>query len=146
MNPPAIRPMTMADYDGVIALMHQTPGVSVREADSRDAIERYLLRNPGLSFVAEDGAALVGCIMSGHDGRRGYLQHLLVVPAYRERGVASALIEACLAGLESIGILKSHIDVLATNETGQRFWARRGWMLRTDLRRYSFVRSGGDNV
>jgi ribosomal protein S18 acetylase RimI-like enzyme len=126
--------------------MHQTPGVSVREADSREAIQRYLLRNPDLSFVAEDGAALVGCIMSGHDGRRGYLQHLLVVPAYRERGVASALIEACLAGLEAIGILKSHIDVLATNEAGQRFWTRRGWMLRTDLRRYSFVRSGGDNV
>ena len=146
MNPPALRPMTMADYDGVIALMHQTPGVSVRDADSREAIQRYLLRNPDLSFVAEDDGALVGCIMSGHDGRRGYLQHLLVVPAYRERGVASALIEACLAGLESIGILKSHIDVLATNEAGQRFWARRGWMLRTDLRRYSFVRSGGDNV
>ena len=136
----------MADYDGVIALMHQTPGVSVREADSRNSIARYLLRNPDLSFVAEDGSALVGCIMSGHDGRRGYLQHLLVVPAYRERGVASALSEACLAGLESIGILTSHIDVLATNEAGQRFWMRRGWMLRTDLRRYSFVRSGGDNV
>lgn len=146
MNPPALRPMTMADYDGVIALMHQTPGVSVREADSRQAIQRYLLRNPELSFVAEDGAALVGCIMSGHDGRRGYLQHLLVVPGYRERGVASALIEACLTGLEAIGILKSHIDVLATNEAGQRFWTRRGWMLRTDLRRYSLVRSGGDNV
>lgn len=146
MNPPTLRPMTMADYDGVIALMRQTPGVSVREADSRDSIERYLMRNPDLSFVAEDGSALVGCIMSGHDGRRGTLQHLLVLPAYRERGVASALIEACLAGLESIGILKSHIDVLTTNEAGQRFWERRGWKRRTDIQRYAFIRSGGDNV
>ena len=141
-----IRTMQLTDYDAVMALMQQTPGVSIRDADSREATQRYLDRNPGLSFVAHADGAMVGCIMSGHDGRRGYLQHLLVVPAYRERGVASALIEACLAGLESIGILKSHIDVLTTNEAGQRFWARRGWMLRTDLRRYSFVRSGGDNV
>jgi ribosomal protein S18 acetylase RimI-like enzyme len=145
-NPPILRAMTMADYDGVIALMRQTPGVSVREADSRDAIARYLQRNPGLSFVAEDGATLVGCIMSGHDGRRGTLQHLLVLPAYRRRGVASGLIEACLAGLEALGILKSHIDVLATNEAGQHFWERRGWTPRTDIRRYAFIRSGGDNV
>ena len=36
--------------------------------------------------------------------------------------------------------------LLATNEAGQRFWARRGWKLRTDIRRYAFIRAGGDNV
>jgi len=89
--------MTMADYDAVIELMKATPGVSFRDADSRDATARYLERNPGLSFVAEKGDRLVGCVMCGHDGRRGYLQHLAVLPEHRRQGIASALVERCLA-------------------------------------------------
>lgn len=138
--------MTIADYDSVVALMQQTPGVSLRDADSRAATERYLLRNPALSFVAVESGALVGCVMSGHDGRRGYLQHLVVLPAHRNRGIASGLVEACLAELERLGIFKSHIDVLQTNAPGQRYWEGRGWKLRTDIRRYSFIRAGGDKV
>ena len=144
----AIRPMTIGDHEHVIGLMKDTPGVSVRDADSRESTERYLLRNPGLSFVAvEPGAdAIVGCIMSGHDGRRGYLHHLLVAPDWRERGIASALVDSCLAGLQEQGILKSHVDVLQTNAQGQRYWAGQGWTLRTDIQRYSFIKGGGENA
>ncbi len=145
-TPFVIRPMAIADYDDVIGLMNRTPGVSIRDADSRDSTARYLLRNPGLSFVAEQSDVFIGCAMSGHDGRRGYLQHLVVLPAYRNRGVASALVERCLAGLERQGILKTHIDVFRTNALAQGYWERRGWRPRTDIHRYSFVRSGGDNV
>ena len=66
-----IRQMTIADYDNVIDMMKRTAGVSIRDADSRDSTERYLVRNPALSFVAVESNALVGCVMSGHDGRRG---------------------------------------------------------------------------
>ena len=75
---PTLRTMTPADYDAVLALMQNTPGISLRDADSREATERYLVRNPGLSFVAEAEGRLIACVMCGHDGRRGYLQHLLV--------------------------------------------------------------------
>ena len=143
---PIIRPMTLPDYDQVMALMSQTPGISLRGADSREATQRYLLRNPGLSFVAEDVTSMIGCIMSGHDGRRGYLQHLVVLPAYRNRGIASALVERCLDALAQLGIQKSHVDVLQANDDGKRYWQAMGWTLRTDICRYSFVRSGGDNA
>lgn len=142
----SIRPMSIADYDLVIEIMKQTPGVTFRDADSRENTERYLERNPNLSFVATVGSELVGCIMAGHDGRRGYLQHLLVLPNFRRKGIASALVAQCLTSLDSIGIKKSHIDVLRTNESGAAYWARMGWQLRTDLLRYSFVSSGGANV
>ena len=66
-----IRTMTPSDYAAVLALMQDTPGISLREADSREATERYLARNPGLSFVAEREGRLIGCVMCGHDGRRG---------------------------------------------------------------------------
>jgi ribosomal protein S18 acetylase RimI-like enzyme len=141
-----IRPMSLGDYDAVIDLMQMTPGVSLRDADSRESTSRYLDRNPGLSFVAETGTHIIGCIMCGHDGRRGYLQHLVVSPEHRRQGIGNALVEACLNALESLGIRKSHIDVLKTNEAGTAFWERRGWKLRTDIHRYSVIRGGGENT
>jgi ribosomal protein S18 acetylase RimI-like enzyme len=142
----AIRTMSIADYDAVIELMKQTPGVSLRDADSRASTARYLERNPGLSFVCEASQQLVACVMSGHDGRRGYLQHLVVLPAHRRRGIANALVERCLSELERLGILKCHIDVFKTNALASAYWESQGWTLRTDIRRYSFVRSGGENA
>ena len=142
----SIRPMSIGDYDDVLALMNATPGVSVRDADSRESTGRYLERNPGLSFVAELDARPVGCLMCGHDGRRGYLQHLVVLPAYRRKGIAGALVERCLTALDEIGIRKSHVDVLVTNEAGVSFWTRRGWSRRTDIDRYSIIRGGGNNA
>ena len=71
-----IREMTIDDYNVVMSLLRTTSGVRLRDADSREAIMRYLQRNPGLSFVAFVDEHLAGCVMCGHDGRRGYLQHL----------------------------------------------------------------------
>ena len=141
-----LRPMTIADYDSVIELMKQTPGVSFRDADSRESTARYLERNPELSFVAAVGEQLVGCVMSGHDGRRGYLQHLVVLPPYRRKGIANALVESCSSKLEGLGINKCHIDVFKTNALASAYWESRGWKLRSDIHRYSFVRSGGENA
>jgi ribosomal protein S18 acetylase RimI-like enzyme len=139
--------MTIADHDAVIELITKTPGVSFRDADSRESTARYLERNPGLSFVARVGEQqLVGCVMSGHDGRRGYLQHLVVLPEFRRRGIANALVQSCLLELERLGILKCHIDVFKTNSLASAYWESQGWTLRTDILRYSFVRSGGENV
>ena len=138
--------MTIDDYDSVVELMKQTPGVSFRDADSRESTNRYLQRNPGLSFVCEVDRQLVGCIMSGHDGRRGYLQHLVVLPTHRRQGIANALVESCLTELESLAILKSHIDVFKTNALASAYWESQGWKLRTDIHRYSLVRSGSENA
>lgn len=143
---PLIRPMRIDDYDAVIALMQATPGVTVRDADSREMTQRYLARNPGLSFVAVAGGVVVGCLMAGHDGRRGYLQHLVVVSAFRRRGIAAALVEQCVSALAQEGIRKSHIDILKTNDSGKAFWERQGWVRRTDIDRYSYIRGGGDNT
>ncbi|MCJ7960310.1 MAG: GNAT family N-acetyltransferase [Pseudomonas sp.] len=141
-----IRVMTSTDYDAVLALMQGTPGISLRDADSRDATERYLARNPGMSFVAEAKGQLIACVMCGHDGRRGYLQHLLVLPEYRRQGIAQALTQRCLDVLTQLGIHKCHLDVFKTNTRAAQYWQGQGWHLRTDIDRYSFTRSGNDNA
>ncbi|MBJ9698673.1 MULTISPECIES: GNAT family N-acetyltransferase [Burkholderia cepacia complex] len=141
-----IRIMTIDDYETVIDLMKQTPGVTFRDADSYEVTRRYLERNPELSFIAKVGDETAGCIMSGHDGRRGYLQHLVVAPAHRRQGIANALVECCLARLEVLGIAKSHVDVIKTNANAHAYWERQGWQLRTDIDRYSFIRNGRSNA
>lgn len=141
-----IRVMTLSDYDAVLQLMRETPGISLRDADSRDSTERYLQRNPDLSFVAEADGVLCGCIMSGHDGRRGYLQHLLVLPEYRRQGIANALVERCVSSLEALGIHKCHLDVFKSNTTAARYWQSQGWKLRDDIDRYSFTRAGNEGA
>ncbi|WP_321790037.1 GNAT family N-acetyltransferase [Paraburkholderia sp. J94] len=141
-----IRIMTIDDYENVIDLMKRTPGVTFRDADSHEATRRYLERNPELSFIAKVGDETVGCIMSGHDGRRGYLQHLVVASAHRRQGIANALVECCIARLEALGIAKSHVDVIKTNVDAQAYWEHQGWQLRTDIDRYSFIRNGRSNA
>ena len=141
-----INEYTIDRYDEVFALMRRTPGVSVRDADSKEAVECYLLRNPGLSFIAEAEGRIVGCAMSGHDGRRGYLQHVIVDEAYRGRGIAYNLVTRCLDRLEAAGIVKTHLDVFVTNDLANRYWRRSGWTLRDDIYRYSFIRSDHQNA
>ena len=75
------RNMQISDYASVIALWRDCDGVSLRDADAPEGIEKYLQRNPALSFVALDGTDIVGTIMAGHDGKRGYIQHLAVANA-----------------------------------------------------------------
>lgn len=137
------RCMQISDYEPVIQLWRNCEGLSLRDADSRDGIEKYLARNPGLSFVAEDETRITGSIMAGHDGKRGYVQHLAVDPALRQRGVATKLVALCLDALKSQGIEKSHVHVLQENHAGRSYWSSRGWTQRAEIVMYSFI--NGDN-
>jgi ribosomal protein S18 acetylase RimI-like enzyme len=126
--------MTITDYDEVLRLWQNTEGVGLNESDTRPAIAAYLRRNRGMSFVARDGERLVGAVLCGHDGRRGYLHHLAVAPSHRRKGLGTKLVGRCLAELKRIGILKCNIFLYADNVSGARFWRSDGWKKRVDLR------------
>ncbi len=128
-----VREFTMDDYDSAVALWSSTEGIGLSQADERQNIARYLSRNPGQSFVATADGGLVGAVLAGNDGRRGFLNHLAVAPAWRHRGVGRALVKRSLDALASQGMRKCHIFVLAANEEGKRFWSRLGWEERTTL-------------
>lgn len=141
-----IRPFSLDRYEEVLALWQRTPGICVRDADSREATDRYLRRNPGMSFLAEIDGRVVGCALSGHDGRRGYLQHVVVDAAYRRRGIADELVKRCLDELQRNGIVKVHLDVLTTNVSALEYWQHRGWTHRDDIHRFSKLLSGNPNA
>ncbi len=128
-----IAPFLPADYAAVMALWCNTEGLTLREADSREAITRYLARNPGLSFVARDDGQLVAAVLVGTDGRRGYLQHLAVAPSHRGRGLGRALAERAVETLEALGIAKCHLMVRQDNVAARAFWEHLGWSQRADI-------------
>jgi len=128
-----IRNMEIADYEGVLALWKATPGMGLNDFDdSPDGIAKYLRRNPTSCFVAEDGD-IVGAILSGHDGRRGFIYHTAVREDLRGRGVGSALLDAAIAALKKEGIRKVALVVFGKNAGGNAFWERRGVAQRPDL-------------
>lgn len=95
---------TINHYEDVLKLMEKTPGVTIREADSREATARYLARNPSLSFLAVEDGKIIGVAMCGHDGRRGYKQHydeLLVDGILRTPACFADIYTALLAEIPS---------------------------------------------
>ena len=129
-----IRQMTIEDYDGVYTLWLNTPGMGLNTTDdSREGIAAYLKRNPTTCFVAEHEGKIVGVILSGHDGRRGFIHHTAVSLNHRQEGIGSALVDHAMHALEQEGIHKVALVVFEKNELGNRFWEKRGFTSRSDL-------------
>lgn len=141
-----IREMEISDYDQVIALWSETEAMLLRDADSKENIAKYLERNPGLSFVALDGDVIVGAILVGTDGRRGYVQHLAVKPECRGLGTGARLISNAVDALSQVGIAKTHLFVANENLNAQAFYEKLGWFPRDEVRMFSFNSSELSNV
>jgi putative acetyltransferase len=127
------RELAIADYDEVIELWRASEGIGLSAADTPERIGLYLMRNPGLSFVVRHRGQVVGALLCGHDGRRGYLHHLAVRPEWRHRGIGSALVALALKGLREEGIDKCHLFVKTDNQAAKSFWKNVGWKERVDL-------------
>lgn len=133
-------PMTAADYDDVHALWLTIRGFGIRALDdSREDIERFILRNPTTSVVARlaDGRA-VGSILCGSDGRQGALYHVCVAREYRRQGIGTRMVGYCMQQLRSLGINKVALIAFASNDAGNAFWKQIGWK-RSDVNYYEFV-------
>lgn len=137
-NEIVIRAMTIEDYAQVIQLWSNTEGIGLSDADTQENIKKFLERNDGLSFIAQkDNKQIVGTILCGHDGKRGYLHHVAVNLGYRKKGIASRLVENCLAKLKEEGISKCHLFVFTTNQQGMEFWRHIGFHKRSDISIFS---------
>lgn len=142
-----IRAMQTEDYDNVYALWKTIKGFAIRSIDdSREGVERFLKRNPGISVVAEEDGKIVGAILCGHDGRRGCLYHVCVNPDYRLRGIGKEMVVFCMNALHEEGINKVSLIAFTANDIGNAFWKEIGWTKREDLNYYDFTLNKGNIV
>ena len=118
----SIRLMTIDDYEQVYELWMSCAGMGLNNLDdSKEGIEKFLRRNPDTCFVADVENVIIGVIIVGNDGRRGYIYHTAVHPQYRKQGVAKSLVDTAMTALQKIGII------------GNEFWEKTGFTVRGDL-------------
>ena len=128
-----IRKMTIEDYEKVYQLWMSCAGMGLNNLDdSKEGIEKFLKRNPDTCFVAED-SEIVGVILAGNDGRRGYIYHMAVHPDYRKQGIAANLTEHVEKAMAVLGINKVALVVFDRNDIGNAFWEKQGFTVREDL-------------
>lgn len=129
-----IEKMTMDNYEEVYNLWLSSEGMGLNNLDdSREGIEKFLNRNPETCFAARADGRIIGAILVGNDGRRGYIYHTAVHPDFRGKGFGKALVEEALTALDKLGINKAALVVFENNKTGNAFWAKLGFGTRDDL-------------
>ena len=109
------RETRIQDYDTVYALWGNTSGMGLSVADEKENIKKFLNKNKGLCFVCEFDNTIVGTVLCGYDGRRGYIYHVTVVQEHRGKGIGTKMVELSLQGLKAEGIDKCHLFVFADN-------------------------------
>ena len=129
-----IRVMNITDYKQVYQLWLSCSGIGLNNLDdSKEGIERFLNRNPETCFVAEIEQTIIGVIIAGNDGRRGYIYHTAVNPNYRHQGIANKLVNEVMGKLKALGINKAALVVFSKNTDGNAFWEKNGFTSREDL-------------
>ncbi len=135
-----IRAMTLNDYEKVHDLWMKIKGFAIRSIDdSKEGVERFLNRNPGISVVAEEDGKIIGAILCGHDGRRGCMYHVCVDPDYRLKGIGKSMVVFAMEALKKEKINKVSLIAFTKNDIGNAFWKEIGWTKREDLNYYDFT-------
>lgn len=128
-----IRVMTADDYASVAKLWTESSGIGVNPDDSKENISKYLQRNPNTSFVAVESGEIVGAILAGHDGYRGFIHHTSVSSSHRGMGIGTKLVNAAVDAIRNEGINKVVLVAFKTNTLGNSFWEKQGFAVREDL-------------
>ncbi|MFF5054699.1 GNAT family N-acetyltransferase [Micromonospora sp. NPDC000663] len=124
-----VREFAWPDYDDVAALWTG----SGRDVLSRAELTAKLVRDPQLFLVAEVADAVVGVVLGTYDGRRGMILRLAVAPAYRRRGVATALVAEVERRFAALGCPRVNLLVLPEDTAALRFWQALGYVPQPDV-------------
>ncbi len=134
----SLRKMTLKDYDSVIALWAE--GSIPYRPQGRDSRKNITiqLEQPNCYFlVAETDKKIIGAIVGTHDGRKGWINRLVIAPSYQKKGIAKRLVEEVEHHFSAIGI-----DIIACliedwNTTSMQVFEKLGYTKHTDILYYS---------
>ncbi|MEK9518142.1 GNAT family N-acetyltransferase [Streptomyces sp. NPDC087908] len=130
-----IRHATPEDAEAVLTFWKESAeGTSV--SDDLDGVIRLVTRDPEALLLAVSGEVLVGSVIAGWDGWRASLYRLAVLPAYRRRGISTALLRAAEERFAALGGRRADAMVLEENETGRHLWAAAGYERQDQWRRW----------
>ena len=124
-----IREYRVGDRESVVTLWKEVfPNNSAGHNDPSFTIDRKREVNDGLFFVAVEDHKLVGTIIAGYDGHRGWLYSLAVRPGQRRRGIGTRLVRHAEAALAQRGCAKVNLQVRAENAEVMAFYESLGYL------------------
>ncbi|MBP1125180.1 MULTISPECIES: GNAT family acetyltransferase [Pseudomonas] len=91
------------------------------------AIDKKLAVNDGLFFVATDKKIVIGTILAGYDGHRGWLYSVAVLADYRRHGLGSSLVRHAEQALTALGCMKINLQISGGNEAVVGFYEALGY-------------------
>jgi ribosomal protein S18 acetylase RimI-like enzyme len=130
-----IHPFEILEYnnvkhrDQVVALWKDTFGYKAARNNPGFVIDQKIAMLDGLFFVATHKEGIVGTVMAGYDGHRGWIYALAVHPGHRKKGIASLLLSHAERRLASLGCVKINLQILKGNADVQRFYRANGYAL-----------------
>ena len=124
-----IRNYHQSDKESVISLWKEVFNPNQHHNDPGIAINMKNKHNDNLFFVAEEGNQIIGSIISGFDGHRGWLYSLAVHPRYRRKGIGTSLVNKALDELENLGCLKVNLQINSDNKTVIDFYEKIGFLI-----------------
>lgn len=134
-----IRTMNPEDFEEIHVLWLRVKGFAIRSIDdSKEGVVKFLKRNPTTSIVASMDGKIVGTILCGHDGRKGYMYHVCVDEAYRRHGIGKKMVVAAMQALHKEEINTVSLVAFKENNVGNSFWHSIGWEERHDILHYDF--------
>jgi len=96
-----IREMSIVDYNSLVPFWKAN--YFVGEMDNKDRFKLFLKKNINLSLLAEENGKIVGTALGSFDGRRGYIQKVVVAKVYRKKGLGQQLVKEVIERLRALG-------------------------------------------
>ncbi len=122
-----IRPYQDADFAGLDALWHEAFPNDPPRNRAAQSVPAKLAMNDDLLFVAVEHGEVLGSIMAGYDGHRGWLYSVAVRQDAKRRGIGTALVETAQAALRALGCPKINLQVRSTNAAVIAFYKGLGF-------------------
>ena len=124
-----IRRYHHSDKDSVVALWKQVFSPKKPHNDPARVIDMKIKQDDGLFFVAEEDHQVIGTIIAGFDGHRGWLYSLAVRLQYRRKGVGTLLVYKAITELKKVGCLKVNLQINADNYEVVEFYMKTGFLI-----------------
>ena len=113
----------------VVALWQDVFGYEAEHNRPEVVIDKKIAAGDGLFFVALFKQTVVGTVMAGYDGHRGWIYSIAVLPAHRKKGIGLALLTFAEKKLSSLGCMKVNLQIMDGNDGVQRFYQANGYLV-----------------
>jgi ribosomal protein S18 acetylase RimI-like enzyme len=127
-----LRDYALADEEQVVALWTSVFGYAEARNDPRRVLAHKLGWDARV-LVAADGEQVLGTLMIGYDGHRGWFYRLAVLESARRGGIGRALVSEGERRLRALGCQKLNLQVHTHNDAAARFWSTLGYTLEARL-------------